>query len=110
MSGIYMKHSFTDARDCLIEWEADFAKMTLDLKVAFISPCLLLDFFKNLRRFDERFEKTGIIEPMQIDSRFKISLTVAEQVYRVNLYMAYVGGSDEDGKEKRSLEIELFPI
>jgi hypothetical protein len=76
LRAILLKHSMTDARDCRLEWSADFGKMAIFLYVPFISPALLLDFLFSLHRLDERFEKVGIKSAIAISNRFNINLCV----------------------------------
>lgn len=106
---IMLKHSMADARDCLLEWRADFGSMELLLYVLFISPALLLDFLATLHGRDERFDKTGITSAIQISSRFNIKLCVAhgedEAWYKLRVYKL------ESHNEKFDrLEIELTAI
>lgn len=77
LSKAIVKHSMSEARDCTIEWKADFARMEILLYVSFISPVLLLDFLNGMARRDERFKKVGIVDVLQISSRFNIKLCVA---------------------------------
>lgn len=60
-----------------IEWKADFATMEILLNVPFNSPALLLDFIVTLKNTDERFQKAGIVDALQISRRFNIKVGVA---------------------------------
>lgn len=71
---ITMKHMMADARDCTIEWEADFDKMALHIRAGFISPELLLGFLRILAETDDRFAKTKIIGALEICKRFDVCL------------------------------------
>ena len=74
---VLVKSMISKARDCPVEWKADFARMEMLLYVPFISPALLLDFIWKLPGMDERFQKTGIVDPVHICSRFSVKLCVA---------------------------------
>lgn len=76
MPSIVIKSSSTDVRDCEIQWEIDFAKMTLKLQAGFISPTLLLDFMWQLPHKDDRLVRTGIVGAVQITKRFDVRLTL----------------------------------
>ena len=74
MPCIVIKSSSTDGHDCEIQWEIDFARMTLKLQAGFVSPALLLDFMWQLPHKDDRLVRTGIVGAVQITKRFKVSL------------------------------------
>jgi len=104
---ILMKHSFTDAQDICIEWSADFGKMTIDMKIdrqPIISPYLILDFLGNLPRYDERFAKTKMTDPIQITNEFSVTMSlVTGTCFRV---YAYRPGWPENSP----LQLEFFEI
>lgn len=109
MSKAIVKHSMSEARDCTIEWKADFARMEILLYVSFISPVLLLDFLSGMARRDERFQKVGIVDALQISSRFNIKLCVAhgddEIWYAIRVYKLRMLNEKFD-----RLEIEMSGI
>lgn len=74
MPSVVIKSSTTDGHDCEIQWEIDFAKMTLKLQAGFISPALLLDFLWQLPHKDDRLVRTGIVGAVQITKRFDVRL------------------------------------
>ncbi len=108
-SRILLKHSMADARDCLLAWKADFARMKITLQVDFISPALITDFLMALPRCDERFVKIGITEVIQISMRFNITLIVATEAgetrYQLRVYRLILP-RDRSGRP----EIELLPL
>lgn len=109
MNTVILKHSMSDARDCLLKWHADFAKMEMRLYVTFISPSLLLDFLMKTPMSDERFDQTGITTALQISNRFNIQLCVThedgEAWYKLKVFMSHALNEKND-----RLEIELIPI
>lgn len=74
MPSIVIKSSATDGHDCEIQWEIDFARMTLSLQAGFISPTLLLEFMWQLPHKDDRLVRTGIVGAVQITKRFNVRL------------------------------------
>jgi len=109
LNKVIIKHSMSEARDCSIEWKADFARMEILIYVSFISPALLLDFLMGMKRRDERFQKTGIVDALQISSLFNIKLCVAhddgEVWYKLRVYKLCTLNEKLD-----RLEIELTAI
>ena len=102
-----LKHTMTEARDCVLQWNADFAKMTLTLRADFISPLLLLYFLWSLNEADERFEKTKIIGAIAITSRFTVRLELPSgTAFRLRAYQPF--SISETRKEP--LELELFEL
>lgn len=90
MNKVIVKHSGTDAKDCLLNWNADFAKMILTLSVDFISPWLLVSFLEHLHLSDERFEKTKIIGAITITSRFATRIILPSGTeFRVRAYQPF---------------------
>jgi hypothetical protein len=108
MNKIILKHSMTDARDCTLDWEADFEKMEMVLYVTLISPGLILDFLSSLPSRDQRFARIGIANALQISNRFNIKLFVAHSgskvCYRPRLFLLQAISEKND-----RLEIELLP-
>lgn len=108
MNKIILKHSMTDARDCTLDWEADFGKMEMTLYVTFISPGLLLNFLGSLPSRDDRFARIGIANALQISNRFNIKLFVAHNdsavCYRLRVFLLQAASEKND-----RLEIELLP-
>lgn len=100
------KHFLGDGRDCTMEWMVDFGRMEILLNAPFISPSLLLDCLRHIARADDRFEQTGISNPLAISNRFTIKLAVkhgdAEVWYNMRVYK--LSGVSE---EQDRLEIEL---
>lgn len=101
---IILKHSFTEARDCRLSWRVDFGKMQIALLADFISPALILDFISSLRD-DERFQKTGLTHPLKIGSAFRITLTVSDSAYLVQVYLLRFASENLD-----RLELEFIPV
>ncbi len=52
-----MKQIVSDAKDLVINWNADFATMKFTLRVDFINTLLLLEFLGGMENRDERFKK-----------------------------------------------------
>lgn len=104
MRSIYLKHMGTDARDCQCEWEIDFGKMTLLLKVDFLSPSLLLGFINGMHRYEENLSTVGITGAIAITSRFKTKIDVNGVTYQIR---AYKPGLSQYGGQ---VELELIPI
>ena len=100
---ITVKHMMTDARDCKIEWDADFDKMTLSIRAGFISPDLLIHFLHILPEKDERFASaSGIPAAVAICKRFDVSLELPSGAkFKMKSYVPPLA---------RSPEIELFEI
>lgn len=100
---IILKHSFTDAKDCPLEWEADFGKMIFTMRVDFISPYLLLIFLHSLHKYDDRFARTNIIGALAITKRFDVRLVLPSGTkYKLRAY--------ETGLDSKSIELELFEV
>jgi len=100
---IILKHSMTDAKDCRLEWDADFGKMIFTMRVDFISPYLLLHFFHFMHQHDDRFAKTGIIGALAITERFDVRLVLPSGTeYKLRAY--------ETGLSTKSIELELFEV
>lgn len=100
MNAITLKHMMTDARDCRIQWEVDFGRMTLTLHADFISPELLLLFLHTLPRSDDRFTKAGIIGAVCISERFDVRLELPTgTIFKLYSYQSPIG---------KQPEIELF--
>lgn len=108
LTASYLKHMAGEGRDCRIEWKADFSKMQILIYAPFISPALLLDFLWKLPHIDERFEKTGINDVLQVTTRFKIRLCIdhggQERCYAMKVYQF------NTHQRSPNLEIELTPI
>jgi hypothetical protein len=87
----------------------DFGKMEIRLYAAFISTALLIDCLWHIARHDERFQLTGISNPLHISNRFNISLCVehgdGEVWYKLLVYRLHTGNEKLD-----RLEIELTGI
>lgn len=97
-----MKHTMTEARDCRIEWDADFDKMTLNLRVDFISPALLLDFLRILPLKDDRFAKAGIVGAVSISKHFNVFLELSTgAVFKLLSYQSLIA---------KHPEIELYEL
>lgn len=104
MRKIIMKHTCTHARDCAIEWIADFAKMTFTIKADFISPYLLLEFLSSIQHRDERFSKTGIVGAVQICEQFDVRLRMSfGTTFKMRAYLPF-----QFGAKPALPEIELF--
>jgi len=87
---ILMKHSFTNAKDIDIKWNADFAKMVFTIRVDFINTTLLLSIFDGLEHRDERFEKTKIIGAIAITNWFKVRLELPSgTAFNVRAYQPF---------------------
>ncbi len=71
-----VKQMIPDARDCMIDWTADFEKKEILLCTNIISPQLLQCFLENLLRKDERFRELGITDIVQICRTFAVRLCV----------------------------------
>lgn len=103
------KHSLSDGRDCQISWRVDFGTMQIQLYSAFISPSLIIDCLRHMSQVDERFQLAGITKPIQISSRFNISLFIAngdkDVQFKLDVYNLNTGSEKLD-----RLEIELTPI
>lgn len=95
-----MKHMLTDARDCTINWEIDYGKIELLIKVEFLSPALILDFLATLHHREEALQKIGIAGAMQVTRRFVTALECAGTKYRLRVYESTEGAT----------QIELFPL
>lgn len=102
MGGIYVKHSFTDAKDCEFDWEINFAKMTLDIRADFISPALLLSLLESLHSFEANLQRVFITGALAITRRFKVRLEVNKIRYEIR---AYTPGLKPD-----CVEFELLPV
>lgn len=100
---ITMKHLMADARDCKIEWNADFDKMTLSMRAGFISPELLLNFLHILPGKEERFATAADIPAaVAICKRFDVSLELPSGAkFKMKSYVPPLATSPE---------IELFEI
>ena len=108
-SGVRIKHAMTDAKDCEIRWNADFAKMTLTIRADFISPMLLLTFLYGLEHDeeDERFAKTKIVGAIEITSRFTVRLELPSgTAFRLRAYQPF--SISETRNEP--LELEIFEL
>jgi len=102
MPSIVMKHTATDARNCEIEWNADFGKMKLTLQAGFISPRLLHDFLWQLPHKDDRFVRTSIIGAVQITSRFDTRLELPSgTTFKIHAYQPAPAG---DAPQEPQLE------
>ncbi len=104
MNKIILKHSFTDARDCCLEYEIDFGTMTFVMKTDFVSPALLIDLLKVSHRYDERLEKTGINTIWKLFERFQVSIDIDGVLYQMSIYKP--GMPRFDGQ----IECELTPM
>lgn len=96
---ILLKHSMTEAMDCELSWRVDFGTMEILLYVPIISPVLLLDFLAMLSRRDERFQQTGIVDTVQISTRFRIKLIVQSDGQDICFSMRVFRLQDGFGKE-----------
>lgn len=104
---ITLKHMGTDAKDCLLDWDADFAKMIFTLRADFLSPWLLLSFFWDLHHRDERFEKTKIIGAIAITSRFQTRLVLPSgTTFSVRAYQPF----SMPEVRKEPIELEFFEL
>jgi hypothetical protein len=107
MRKVLMKHSFTDAKDICIDWLADFGKMTIDIKIdrqPIISPSLILTFLESLPRYDERFVKTKITDPIQITNEFAVTMSlITGTCFRVRVYRP-------GWPENAPLQLEFFEL
>lgn len=103
MKGVLMKHSFCDARDCLIEYELDFSNMLLSLHADFISPVLMMEFLERLHVFDERLERVKIIGAQAIGKRFNVTLDAGGARWQVRVYDAGVG-------EQSKMALDFHPM
>lgn len=101
---VTLKHMSSDAHDCKLQWEADFAKMEIVLFAPLISTVLLLDFLIMLTKTDPRFIKAGITTAVQASSRFNIRFCVMEVWYALRVYELQTGSDTLD-----RLAIELIP-
>jgi len=106
MPSIVMKHTATDAHNCEIEWNADFAKMKLTLQAGFISPRLLHDFLWQLPHQDDRFVRTGIVGAVQITKRFDVRLELPSgTMFKIHAYQPVaVGGAPQEP------QLEFFEV
>jgi hypothetical protein len=104
MNKMIMKHMFTRAKDCEIDYELDFAKKTLELRSDFISPALLVSFLSGMHRRDDRLIEIGVEGAIEITSRLATTLCVDGVKYRLRAYEASAVIN------KPTIEIELFPI
>lgn len=111
MSSVIMKHTATDAHNCEIEWDADFARMKLTLQAGFISPMLLHDFLWQLPHKDDRFVRTGIIGAVQITGRFDTRLELPSgTVFRIRAYQpATVAGARQEPPQLEFFEVAKEP-
>lgn len=95
----------TDAKDCQLDWDADFAKMIFIMRSDLLSPWLLLSFFWDLHHRDERFEKTKIIGAIAITSMFKTRLVLPSgTTFEVRAYQPFSVG------KKEPVELEFFEL
>lgn len=78
-----VKQMIPDARDCIIDWKADFERKEILLCTNIISPQLLQCFLENLLRKDERFRELGITDIVQIFRRFAVRLCVMHGSWEV---------------------------
>jgi hypothetical protein len=104
MNKIIMKHMFTRAKDCEIDYELDFAKKTLDMQSDFISSALIVNFLSRMHRDDDRLVEMGIEGAIQFTDRFATTLCVEGVKYRLRAYEASAVIN------KPTIEIELFPV
>lgn len=106
MPSIVMKHTATDAHNCEIEWNADFAKMKLTLQAGFISPRLLHDFLWQLPHKDDRFVRTGIVGAVQITKRFNTRIELPSgTMFKIHAYQPVaVGGAPQEP------QLEFFEV
>lgn len=105
MNKIILKHIGTDAKDCQLDWDADFAKMIFIMRSDILNPWLLLSFFGDLHRRDERFEKTKIIGAIAITSMFKTRLVLPSgTTFEVRAYQPFSVG------KKEPIELEFFEL
>jgi hypothetical protein len=107
MPSVVMKHTATDAHNCEIEWNADFATMKLTLQAGFISPMLLQDFLWQLPHKDDRFVRTGIIGAVQITQRFDVRLELTSgTTFKILAYQpASVAGARQEGPQFEFFEV-----
>lgn len=106
LPGTYMKHMMTDARDCLIKWDANFGKMIITLYVDFLSPALLVGFLESLHERDDRFAKTEIVGAFHICKRFDVRLELPSTAFEVRAYRP----CSMSQTRKEPIELELFEI
>lgn len=104
---ITLKHMGTDAQDCRLDWDADFAKMVFILHADILSPWLLLSFFWDLHHRDERFEKTKIIGAVAITSMFQTRLVLPSgTTFQVHAYQPF----SMSEARKEPVELEFFEL
>jgi hypothetical protein len=104
---IRLKHTMTDANDCELLWDVDFAKMILTMRANFISPYLLLSFLNGLHHCDDRFGKTKIISAVQITNRFDVRLELPSgAIFKLHAYQPF--SISETWQEPK--EIEFFEL
>lgn len=108
MPTIVMKHAAADAHNCEIEWDADFARMSLTLKAGFVSPMLLHDFLWQLPHRDDRFVRTGIIGAVQITTRFDTRIELPSgTAFKIRAYQpAAVAGARQEPPQLEFFEVE----
>lgn len=106
---VRMKRMMSDRRDCVIKWQADFSTMVLSLHVDFLAPALLVDFLARLPHSDDRFQRTGITDVIQICDRFTVVVRVMhgkkESCYRLRLYRP-----EMTNDPRAQLEAEFTPM
>lgn len=107
MNKITLKHMGTDAQDCQLEWDANFAKMIFTMRADFLSPWLLLSFFWDLHHRDERFEKTKIIGAVAITGMFQTRLVLPSgTIFQVRAYQPF----SMSEARKEPVELEFFEL
>lgn len=107
MPRVVIKCSSPDAHDCEIEWEIDFARMTLTLRAGFVSAGLLLDFLWQLPHRDDRLVRTGIVGAVQITKRFNTRLELPSgTTFKLVAFQPI----PDSGSRLEPLQLELFEV